>query len=131
MNIEEIKEMMEQEQEKIYEYIRSKETLSNREIDVLVDRYVMQNRPSVNIHSKLPTSDKYPLSYSTNIEDAWTVAEKLRKQGEFNIGNDSTEWIAEMYTFKGSDIDKYVDISHQSASMAICLVALKLNGITI
>ena len=79
----EYEEMDKKEQEKVYEYIKNKQVneLTNREIDVLVDRYVLGNTPSVNIHSKLPTSDNHPPNYSTKMEDAWNLLMQMEAKG--------------------------------------------------
>lgn len=76
-------------------------------------------------------ANQYHFVPSERIEDAWKVAEALRKLGEFNIGNDSSEWISEMCTFNDGGIDKYFEVTNESAPMSICLVALKFKGIDI
>ncbi|MBP1309181.1 hypothetical protein JOD82_002201 [Paenibacillus sp. 1182] len=64
---EELQRLMEQDREEIYEWIKAQpyEEISPRQRDVLIDRYVMGNKPSVNIHTKHPTSDHLPPQYCT------------------------------------------------------------------
>lgn len=135
---EEVEEMMKKEQEDVYEYIKGKslQELSEREIDVLVDRYVMNNRPSVNIHSKLPTSDWSPKNYSTNMSDAWLVAEKLGLSLIPQSSDKGFNWYVcdvEKVSYNGDAVTitpiEDTSYSKETAPMAICLSALFGVGI--
>jgi hypothetical protein len=79
----EIKRLMDRELEAVYEYIRAKawSEMSDRERDVMVDRYVLNHQPLVNIHSKLPVSDSNPPKYSTAWEGMGLLLEYLRSKG--------------------------------------------------
>lgn len=83
MNREEVLEMMREEQEKVYEFIRAKAwaDLTGREKDVLVDHYVLGNQTSVNVHSKLPTSNSHPPHFSTTWEGMGALLEHLQEKG--------------------------------------------------
>lgn len=83
MDREELFQMRREEQEQVYEYIRAKAwvDLSGREKDVLVDRYVLGNQPSVNINSKLPTSNSFPPHFSTTWEGMGALLEYLKGKG--------------------------------------------------
>lgn len=129
---------MEREQEEIYEYIKSKPLykLSNREIDVLVDRYVFGNKPSVNIHSKMPTSDRFPSNYSSNMSDAWDVATKLGLCLIPQSDEEGYRWYVcdvEKVAYQGEQISITpkgdTGYSKETAPMAICLSALLSVGI--
>ncbi|ADO59925.1 hypothetical protein [Paenibacillus polymyxa] len=80
---EEIRRLSEQGQEEVYEWIKEQpyKEIPPRQRDVLVDRYVMGNKPSVNIHTKHPTSDHLPPQYCT-WEGMGLILMKLREKGQ-------------------------------------------------
>lgn len=73
-----------EEEDAVYRYILSKTwgEMSDREKDVLIQLYVFDEDPHVNIHTKLPTSDKYPPNYSTKWEAMGLLLTKLREKGQ-------------------------------------------------
>ena len=131
MNEKEWEDRIDRAMEGVYEHIKSKQftNLSAREIDVLVDRYVMDNRPSVNIHSKMPTSDYSPPNYSTAIADAWKVVEYLDKEinTRTTVSNNSkVGYEIEMYKYDNeSDLEDVYRLHEKELPMAICKCALK------
>lgn len=86
---QEIERMMERDREEIYEWIKDQplSEISPRQRDVLVDRYVIGNKPSVNIHTKHPTSDYYPPHYCT-WEGMGLILKKLREKGQCWMENE-------------------------------------------
>ena len=121
------------DQEEVYDFIKSKGQLKRRELDVLIDRYVFDNRPSVNVHSKLPTSDRFPLHYSSNLSDAWKVVDKYR----FTVTPSLDGWkVFSANASKSERGSQYIGttnnavwIEHEDVAVAICLAGLRQVGI--
>jgi hypothetical protein len=70
--------------------------------------------------------------YSTDIAEAWRVVEKMREKG-WDVMVDTTgypgeEWRCLMWQ---GERERWIPAAAQSAPMAICLAALKANGIEV
>lgn len=86
---EQIEKMMKKDREEVYEWIKDQpiSEITERQRDVLVDHYVMGNHPSVNIHTKHPTSDDTPPHYCT-WEGMGLILKKLREKGQSWMENE-------------------------------------------
>lgn len=68
----------------------------------------------------------YPESYSTNIADAWLVAEKMSQDGwAFRVGNSLGDWCVQVRCgITGSH-----GATEKTAPLAICKAALRAKGV--
>jgi hypothetical protein len=73
------------------------------------------------------------LNYSTNIEDAWRVVEKLKNTGDVLIAKDfdDNQWEVEITIWQNESIHKHFVVKAETAPLAICLAALKSVGVEV
>lgn len=130
MNIE---EQIKNDQEEVYTFIKNKGEVTKRELDVLVERYVFDGMPSVNIHSKLPTSEHFPHQYSADLSAAWIIVEKFM----LTVTPSLNGWsVFRANTSRSERGNQYIGttnnqewIEHEDVAVAICLAALRNVGI--
>ncbi|WCK57250.1 hypothetical protein PP175_29100 (plasmid) [Aneurinibacillus sp. Ricciae_BoGa-3] len=112
-----------------------------RKLDVLLDRHIMGNDPIVNVYTQLPVIHTSPAPYSTNLEAAFQLVQKLRGDGGFCFGltetdelgygipvTDESVWCASFYT-KDRGVVQYK--YHSEIPLAIGLAALKTVGVEV
>jgi hypothetical protein len=110
--------------------------MENREIDYLIFEHVLKNEKGYMEYLKQQKDDLnlYIVKrYSTNIQDAWVVVDKLNKQWEFELYRDNGKDEPFYCDFSGYDKFAYVDRFYRgvanTAPLAICKAALKSVGI--
>jgi hypothetical protein len=110
-----------------------------REIDRLVDKHVMNSNMVIweetpYLRARMKRDDEIP-HYTTNIADAWQVAEKLRETKIFSLYDAWDEDDNKIFcaVFEYNDTYHVVDYKGyaDTAPLAICLAALKSVGIEV
>jgi hypothetical protein len=74
----------------------------------------------------------YP-PYSSNMNEAWQVVEKLQKDGwHIELYNENEKWCFDLTKYNEfMFVDRFYRASAEDASLAICLAALKAVGIEV